>query len=235
MGKNKAYHHGDLRRALLDEGRRMILESGLDHLSLRAIARRAGVTHAAPYRHFPDKEALVAAIATKGFEDLCALMQETVVGCDEEPAEALLRMGVNYVVFALDHPAEFRTMWSPTLFDSGRFPELTQHAEIAREQFVRVLAAARHTDACAEDPGTTPSATCAWAMVHGLTSLLLDGLLGPIPREHVPAFVRVVLRRGHVGILSPDENKWGALPSEVVACPSTTAPLPSSNHPVDQG
>ena len=140
------YHHGDLRGALLRAAAKTLEKQGVDRLSLRQLARKAGVSHGAPYRHFPDRAALLAALAQDGFDRL-----------RERLASSRGRaIGEAYVAFALEHPQRFRLM-------SG---------ERSRETYAVLLEAFR---ARQEVPDPERAAAAAWALVHGLASLLLDG------------------------------------------------------------
>src|SRR3954469_24156481 len=114
------YQHGDLRRALIQAGLKLLAEGGVAALSLRAAAQLAGVSHAAPYRHFRDKDALVAAIAEEGFKLLTRRMREEIANerAGAEPGrhppgvvERLRAAGRGYVSFAVEHPAYFRTVF----------------------------------------------------------------------------------------------------------------------------
>src|SRR5262245_4881527 len=121
--KKRAYHHGDLRRALLDAALELVSSKGVQALTLREVARRAGVTHAAPYHHFPSKEALFAAVATEGFRDLAAAMRAALSG-RRGPFASLRAIGVAYVRFATEHPAHFRIMFRPGLIGARLAPDL---------------------------------------------------------------------------------------------------------------
>src|SRR6516165_2467133 len=108
-----SYHHGDLRRTLIDAALEVIATSGPGQLSLRALARSAGVSHAAPAHHFGDKSGVFTAIATEGFE----LLYESQVRTSEgmAPAATLLPLAVNYVLFAIEHPSHYEVMWREDL------------------------------------------------------------------------------------------------------------------------
>ncbi len=154
----KDYHHGDLRRALIAEGTAMLGEIGPAGLSLREIARRLGVSHNAPYRHFDTREALLAAIATAGYE---ALAEQTGKAAGDMAAR-----GFAYVAFALKHPAVFRLMFSD-LIDRSAFPEFSVAAQVSLDRASREIGTAY---------GNEPEAVmAAWSFVHGLAQLLLDG------------------------------------------------------------
>src|ERR1700693_5459913 len=105
------YHHGDLPRALLDAALHIVETQGTEALTLRAVARRAGVSQAAPYRHFASKEAILAAVAEDGFRSLIAAMRESVATCGEDPLGRLRAVGLGYVTFATSHPSHFRVMF----------------------------------------------------------------------------------------------------------------------------
>src|SRR5262245_55878012 len=107
-----AYQHGDLREALIQAGLKLLSETGVDGLGLRAAAQLAGVSHAAPYRHFRDKDALVAAIAERGFRLLTQAMRDEIARAPSRDVTSRLRaMGHGYVTFALTHPAYFRVIF----------------------------------------------------------------------------------------------------------------------------
>jgi AcrR family transcriptional regulator len=168
------YHHGDLRAALLEAAGELLEEQGLAGLSLREAARRAGVSHNAPYRHFPDRSALLAALAAAGFR----MLGEGMAGkSGRERGEA-------YVRFALAHPNRFRLMFGGQI-------EIGKHAELraaATSTYEGLVAAFRGQGDIA-NPET--AAAAAWALTHGLAHLLLDGHF----REKTKAqdFVREVI------------------------------------------
>lgn len=153
-----AYHHGDLRHVLLFAATQQLEQQGPAKLSLRAIAREAGVSPAAPYAHFPDKESLLAAIAGGGFSllrDVCVRAAETSGG---DPRA----LGRAYVGFALGHPHLFRLMFGGTIESFASHPVL-DGASQAAFGFLR-----------ANLGGDTEAASAAWAFVHGVAMLLID-------------------------------------------------------------
>ena len=125
-GPPAPYHHGDLRRALLAAGGRLLEQRGPRQVSLREVARVAGVSHNAPYRHFDSREALLAALAAEGFEALGAQMERATEG--KEGFERLRALGVTYIAFARARPAVYLLMFGPELKMDG-FPELKTVAE----------------------------------------------------------------------------------------------------------
>lgn len=169
------YHHGNLRRALIDAALTLVEREGIDALTLRAAARRAGVSQAAPYRHFADKEALLAAVAEEGFNAMVEAMRR--LGDDADGPLARLRaLGLAYVRFAVEHPSHFRVMFSPVLADRSRYPTLDQAADECFALLEDGIAACQGTgDVRAGD--VRDLALAAWSSVHGLAALLVDGQL----------------------------------------------------------
>ena len=181
--RQSSYHHGDLQAALIRAAGKMLEKEGVEALKLRELARRAGVSHNAPYRHFPQREALLAALAAEGFEWLGAAQRKAAqVG-------GLRGMGEAYVGFALAHPQRFRLMFG------GQIP-IAKHArlrEVATRTFdgLSGALAARVPEA----QGARDSSLAAWALVHGLALLLMGDRIAPaaIGGRDRDAFVRDVL------------------------------------------
>jgi len=171
--RTASYHHGDLRDALVRAGRTILEEDGLAVLSLRRAARTAGVSPAAPYHHFPDKQALLDAVATQGFDALTSAM-ETRMAKETDPNARLDSSGVGYVAFAVGNPALFRLMFG------AREQELSKNAPLlkAGERAYAVLQAAV---AATSLDGTARPLVCLrlWALVHGIAKLILEGGVKP--------------------------------------------------------
>lgn len=164
----KPYHHGDLRKTLLDVADQLIDEGDAGAISLREVARRAGVSPPATYRHFGDKQALLAAVAQKGFEDFGRALSEAISTADDP----LAAMGQAYVRFAVARPGRFRLMYGPAIVDRARYPGLQQAWAGASE--------AMRTALMARSPSASDAAVTSlklWCMVHGLSQLILDGML----------------------------------------------------------
>jgi AcrR family transcriptional regulator len=197
------YHHGDLRRALLLAADRLVRERGAESVSLRGIARAAGVSHAAPYHHFADLEDLLAAVATSGFTRLRDLMSERAdAAARTDPGGRLQEAGLAYVTFAAENPELYRLMFSGRLRGSGDHPDLDQ----ASDEAYRVLGDLLAQTVEADETGfkatrLVNAARASWALVHGLSMLLIDGRLDleSDEPEEVQALVRevtTVLGRG---------------------------------------
>jgi AcrR family transcriptional regulator len=169
-----SYHHGDLRRVVLDASLGLIESDGVDALSLREVARRAGVTHGAPYHHFADKAALLDALAEEGFVLLRDAM-EAALGEHRGAGQRLAACGRAYVDFAVGHPAYFQAMFRP-----GK-SSLRTRGPAAQAAFLvlvnAVLQCQEEGVAPRGDP--EPLVLLAWSAVHGLSSLRLDGALRP--------------------------------------------------------
>jgi AcrR family transcriptional regulator len=192
-----------LRRALLDVALRLLEEYDPGHLSLRAIAREAGVSRAAPYHHFADREALLAAVAAEGFRSLRAAMMEGLESTEGNPLQRMQEMGVAYVLFAVRNPQLYRLMFGGELRDRER------HEELIRESGATYAAlGAAMEDSMGDGSGGRRApgefALSAWALVHGLAMLLVDQRVGePEMSDHqVEALTRKatdVLGRGVAG------------------------------------
>ncbi|HYN13969.1 MAG TPA: TetR/AcrR family transcriptional regulator [Burkholderiales bacterium] len=166
------YHHGDLRAALLRAAGKILEEKGIAGLSLREAARQAEVSHNAPYRHFADRESLLAALAAEGF----AILSQDLEAAGRE-------MGAAYVGFALQHPQRFRLMFGG-LLPIAKYEDLRVSAGRAYQALVELMKSHKEI----ADPEA--AAAAAWSLVHGLSHLLLDGHFAQEQREE---FVKQVL------------------------------------------
>ena len=174
MKKRQPYHHGNLKHALLDASLGLIREIGVGAFTLREVARRAGVSHNAPYRHFRNKEELLAAVAAEGFDRLT----ESMTKAAQPGFNALDRLhlsGRGYVQFALSHPQHFAVMFdAPGGFDS--YPETRAAGERAFGTLVRYIRDCQG-EGCLPKGDWSPLALLAWSMVHGVAKLALSGRL----------------------------------------------------------
>ncbi|WP_129656321.1 TetR/AcrR family transcriptional regulator [Rothia halotolerans] len=181
----RAYHHGDLRAALVESAVEM-LEAG-EAYSMRAVARRAGVSPTAPYRHFPDRDALDSAIAVEGFDDLRDALAQALGSAPAAagPVDVLGELGVAYVSFALRRPALFRLM----------FGNECDEESSDRVQASQALHAVLGDVIARLFPGrVTPElATALWSLAHGLAFLHLDGKYRPEPADEVAGRVRAAV------------------------------------------
>lgn len=184
-----AYHHGDLRQSLIDAAIALISEEGIGDLSLRQVARRVGVSHNAPYRHFEDKEALLAAVAEQGFRSLCAAMETAKQGISPHTPERLEAIGIAYIRFALDQPFHYRLMFGDYRYNRSQHPTLTKAAQQA---FMVLVHTIREGQSAGVFRPADPlnMARVAWSLVHGQSMLALDNRLEVKQGEEFTAFLK---------------------------------------------
>jgi len=178
---NAPYHHGNLRQALLEAALIILERDGEAGLGLRDLARAVGVSPAAPYRHFDSRSALLEALAVTGFQRFTAAMDDIAAS---QPADLLSAMGRTYVLFALNNAALFRLMFSPQLRRDNR-PGLRMAADAAFASLSQVSGG--------DTPGGRIAALAAWARVHGLAVLLLDGQIAIRAGEDIEALITQII------------------------------------------
>jgi AcrR family transcriptional regulator len=172
--RRRAYHHGDLREALVAAGIKLLNEKGRDALTLRACARAAGVSHAAPKHHFASLDDLLAEIAARGFERFVAALDRFSKAM-ETPAQKLEAMGRSYVKFATENAAIYDLM-----FRQGARGLSSPHLrEAAQAAWRRLEVAVANLDETAPPNDTKARATLVWSTVHGLATLLIDRRFPP--------------------------------------------------------
>ena len=170
--RRQAYHHGNLREALLQGAVRVIAEVGPAAFTLREVARRAGVSHNAPYRHFRDKDALLAAVAAQGFRELTRVMREAA-GRQSKALDKLKQSGLAYVAFAIRRPEHFTVMFDAPVRGS-KDPE---YAQASQESFHTLVTFIRNCQLEGQLPpgNTLERALYAWSLVHGIAKLAVAG------------------------------------------------------------
>ncbi|WP_221801315.1 TetR/AcrR family transcriptional regulator [Oceanobacter mangrovi] len=189
--ENDSYHHGNLRQALLDAAVRTLKNHSVEQLSLRALAREAGVSQTAPYRHFKDKHQLLAELATQGFDELTeALLADRQP--EDNTAQAMSACGRGYLRFALNNPEKYRLMFGKGMHDRTLYPELEASGMrafgVLQEWVTRGI---ENDELDASDPELT--AYHVWACVHGLASLIMDGKSHCSDQESVEQLVEANL------------------------------------------
>ena len=182
--RGRAYHHGDLRNALLDAARKILDEQTLADLSLRAVARRAGVSHAAPYRHFPNHEALLVELAREGFVELRAEINAAAVATGAE-SDRIAKIGAAYMRFVARRPEVVSLMFGPQLPNRDAFPDLGAAADAIGHEIGEAL----HDSALG---------LAVWAAVHGLAMLILRNVIDLGQRKSgldvLPSRAEIILR-----------------------------------------
>jgi AcrR family transcriptional regulator len=172
----------DLRQKVLEASLALIEEGGLDRLSMREVARKAGVSHQAPYHYFADREAILAALAGEGFSKLGGALERAAAQAGSNPASAVADMGRAYVEFALRNPAYFQAMFRADAVPLDRYPEARNREE---EAFGKLIESVDQAFANQHTEVRRAIAVGSWAMVHGLATLILEGSLArklKIPR-----------------------------------------------------
>ena len=168
MSPHAPYHHGNLPSTIISAALDVIAESGPSAVSLRDLARRAGVSHAAPAHHFGDKAGLLTAVAVEGF----GLLADALAEAQRQTGD-FLEVGVAYVGFAVGHPAHFAVMFRPELYRADD-PELVAAKERAGESLYRGAAPFAASES---GPDSQEAALAAWSLVHGFATLWLSGSL----------------------------------------------------------
>ena len=184
VAAQRPYHHGDLRNGLLEAARAILEESSLSALTLRAVARRAGVSHAAPYRHFPNHEALLVELGVEGFHELRRYIIEAAKMVGPE-SERIAHIGAAYMRFIAKRPAVARLMFGSQLPNRDKFPALAHAADAIGEEFGMALR-------------DSALGLAVWSAVHGLAMLVLENVVDLGQRRsglHVlPSRAEILLR-----------------------------------------
>src|ERR1700742_5040576 len=182
--KGRAYHHGDLRNGLLEAARTILEEESLAALTLRAVARKAGVSHAAPYRHFPNHEALLVELSIEGFDELREQIGEAAKASGTE-SDKIATIGAAYMRFIAARPALARLMFGGQLPNRDQFPALGLKADAIGEEIGQAL----HNQALG---------LAVWAAMHGLAMLVLENVIDLGQRRSglavLPARSEIILR-----------------------------------------
>ncbi|MFD6390856.1 TetR/AcrR family transcriptional regulator [Nocardia sp. NPDC055029] len=173
--KRTRYHHGDLRATLMDACLRLIESEGLAAVSLRRVAREAGVSSGAPYHHFADRAALLSALSVDGFQQLAADLAAATAAATT-PLGALTDLADAYVRFSREHPAQFRLMFRPELSEPDKHPDAHTAADAAFQILDDTVIEAVAAGVLPADRAET-LAVAWWGLAHGLASLWLDGQL----------------------------------------------------------
>jgi AcrR family transcriptional regulator len=178
----QAYHHGDLRTALLESALTIIEDTGPQGLTIREVARRAGVSHAAPYRHFEDKDDLILAVVEQGFELMYETMQQAKRDAGDDPLDQFAAGGMAYFDFAMEFPAYYRVMFSGDLIStSGQ--ESLQHT--SNSSFEQMMTDLRLCQELGVVRGGDPmlQAIAIVSTVHGFVSLANDNRISSLVAE----------------------------------------------------
>ena len=190
MKKAKPYHHGNLQEVLLKSAISLIAEVGPAGFTLREVARRAGVSHNAPYRHFRDKDALLAQVAAEGYEELAKVMTQAA-GLQQDALESLKQAGLAYVSFALRRPEHFTVMFDAA-FSKESHPEAIEASERAFATLVGFVKRCQ-AEKLLPDTDNLDYAFLAWTMVHGIAKLAITRRLPYRSNARILKFARFVI------------------------------------------
>ncbi|MAW88726.1 MAG: TetR family transcriptional regulator [Phyllobacteriaceae bacterium] len=196
----QSYHHGDLRSALLAAAEQELAEKGIENFSMRGVAKRAGVSHAAPAHHFRDVNGLLTALSAQGFRRLVERQHVFMKDTKPDAWNQLMASGLGYVVFALENPPVFRLMFSsgrPDLDD----PELKEAVDASYAVMVDLLRIL-HGAGPDESPAVGIDMAAAWAVVHGLADILASNRLPQI--SGLPPQARNMAIMAIIGRAMPD-------------------------------
>ena len=199
--KAGSYHHGTLRDALLVQALAALRKHGAQNLSLRDLARAIGVSQAAPYRHFPDKDSLLAQLAAQGYRELAQAMRAALKQPSTAGASGLQAAGVSYVQFAVSHPEQYRLMFGSYRIDKPRHAELLMAASDAYSVLLEAIRKGVNSGELRNEP-VEALTTAAWSIVHGLASLIIDERLDPKAKPNVTAIAEHVTQLLIDGIAS---------------------------------
>lgn len=170
----KTYHHGDLKNALIAAGIEILANQGVHALSLRKVALKAGVSHAAPYAHFVDKQALIAAISTAGYQKVQERVEHVLRDYANEPVRLLVRTGWEYVQFALAEPEHFKITFSGVVEKEKDYPALVEAAQRSFELLTQIVAQCQAAGVLRAGPSGL-MAVSVWGAIHGFVTLSLEG------------------------------------------------------------
>jgi AcrR family transcriptional regulator len=171
--KKRAYHHGDLARALVTAALDVIGKRGPEAFTLREVAAAVGVTHGAAYRHFEDKQALLAAVAEEGYRGLAQKLASAANAAITDPAARVRSLGAVYVAFAMARPAHYRVMWGPRVNEDGRFPSLEAAIAEAFALVITEFERGQASGAFRDDEPARDLAVAFWVAAHGYVELVL--------------------------------------------------------------
>ncbi|MCJ8239646.1 TetR/AcrR family transcriptional regulator [Peteryoungia algae] len=176
MARQKSYHHGDLRQALIDTGLTMLEEHGLEGLTLRKLAARVGVSHAAPEHHFPSLRHLMTAFAVEGFRQFAASMRSAMAVAPDDPAGQLRAASRGYLAFASSRPHLFRLMFTASRLDWDD-PAIGPTASAAHAVLVEISVPVAKRMKLDTPEGRAAVEQLVWSQIHGHAHLMIDGKL----------------------------------------------------------
>jgi len=207
LATKKNYHHGHLRKKLLETALEIISEHGLDKVSMRGLGQRIGVSRTAPYRHFADKSALLCAIAEQGYTKLTGVLKNANQQLSDDPLTRLTNTGIGYVEFAVSNPVHYRIMFGNEILENKRTPALVKAAENSFNELLYAVKACQD-EKLIKSINPYIIANTLWAMTHGISMLLIDGQIQAANAfKGMPAMLQPGIEEGKVDVRKIFENK----------------------------
>ena len=212
--RKKSYHHGDLKNTLIQAGIEILSRDGVNALSLRNAARKAGVSHAAPYAHFSDKQALIAAIATDGHKKIYAKITGIMEKYPDDPLRQLIETAWAYAEFGFEQPDHFKITFSGAVEKARDYPALL---EMTDKNFELVRALMRRCQAAGIlNPGEPDLvAVGVWGLVHGFVSLIQEGQVSHVVMSHYTLREMLIFTLNQITRVEIAPQEFGVAPDGV--------------------
>lgn len=221
----KKYHHGNLKNALIQAGIEILSAEGVHGLSLRKVAQKAGVSHTAPYSHFADKQALIAAISTEGFRIIYKQLSAVIKRYNDQPLRQMIEGAWAYTQFALSDPGHFKVTLSSVLEREKDYPAFV---EMSRKSFglvTRIVEACQTAGILRPGPADV-TAISVWSNVHGFVSLLLEGQLFHSVLERYTVRELLIFSLSQITLVDLSPEKFEATRSTVKYARGSTVKTP---------
>lgn len=209
MPKKKAYHHGDLKNALIEAGADILAKDGVGGLSLRKVAQKAGVSHTAPYAHFADKQALIAAISTDGYRRLYEALSAAAQQYIADPARQLVEGAWAYVQFALNDTDHFKITLSGVIEKEKDYPAFVEISQRSFALLVQIVAACQQAKVLKRGPADL-IAVGVWSLIHGFISLVLEGQIPHTVLEQYALRELLILTLNQITLVDLKPEKFAA-------------------------
>jgi AcrR family transcriptional regulator len=207
MPGSDGYHHGDLKNALIQAGADILSNDGVGALSLRKVAQKAGVSHAAPYAHFADKQALIAAISTEGYSRLHERLAAAADRYRADPLRRFVEASWAYAQCALDEPDLFKVTLSGMIDKEQDYPSLVEAAQRTFSLVVDITSQCQKAGILRPGP-TDLAAVSAWALIHGFVTLLLENQVSHTVRDRFTVRQMFIFTLNQITLVELDVNAF---------------------------
>ncbi|NVK39179.1 MAG: TetR/AcrR family transcriptional regulator [Gammaproteobacteria bacterium] len=200
---NHPYHHGNLRQALLNASMDIIRNQGIGGLSLRKLAEVVGVSRTAPYHHFKDKDALLAAVAAQGFAELSELLNEAILDEHLPLSDKLQQAVMGYLQFAIAHPTQYELMFGQMLWQDSKQTEFQRTAKDCFRLYVKIFESFEQHSQQSLNESPLRLAQVTWSTLHGLARLASDGIFAK--KDDLDDIAKTVIKQIERSIESESE------------------------------